>query len=95
VSQYWRAEAQKAYVSATVCTLVLVVAWVLALPRVPAGWPVVAVNIAGYALSVLIVIGGYDLVKKALPPFYAFLVMAATWVAIAVGVREGLLLLFG
>ncbi|MCK9356898.1 MAG: hypothetical protein M0R22_07120 [Dehalococcoidia bacterium] len=90
-----KAEARRGYASAVVCGLALVVAWVVALPRVPFGWPVIALNGGGYALSVIIMAGGYDQLKRALRPFHSFLVMAATWLIIAVGVREALLRLLG
>jgi hypothetical protein len=90
-----KAEARRGYASALVCGLALVVAWVVALPRVPFGWPVIALNGGGYALSVIIMAGGYDQLKRALRPFHSFLVMAATWLVIVVGLREGLLRLLG
>jgi len=86
-----RTQAQRGYASATVCTVVLVVAWVMALSRVPAGWPVIALNGGGYVLSVLILAGGYDQVKRALRPFHSFLIMAATWLVLVFGLRAALL----
>ena len=86
-----KVQAQRGYASATVCAVALVVAWVVALSRVPAGWPVIALNGGGYALSVLVLAGGYDQVKRALRPFHSFLVMAATWLVLVVGLREALI----
>jgi len=86
-----KAQARKDYASATGCVVALVVAWVLALNRLPVGWPVIALNGGGYALSVVVMAGGYEQLKRALRPFSSFLIMAATWVVIVVGLREALL----
>ncbi len=85
-----KAQARRDYASATGCAVALVVAWALALTRVPAGWPVIALNGGGYALTVVVMAGGYDQLKRALRPFHSFLIVAATWLAIVVGLREAL-----
>lgn len=86
-----KAQARRDYASAAGCAVALVLAWVIGLTRVPAGWPAIAVNGGGYALSVLVMAGGYDQLKRALRPFHSFLITAATWLAIVVGLREALL----
>jgi len=88
-------EGRSAYAGAIVCTLVLVVGWVFSLPYVPLGWPVMAADGAGYMVSVVFMAGGYSQLKRAIWPFYAFLVAAATWFVIVLLVRMALLALFG
>jgi len=90
-----RSEARVGYGSATACALALVVVWVTLLARVPAGWPSITLNGIGYALSVVVLAGGYEALKRALRPFQSFLIMAATWLVVVVGVRGALLWLFG
>jgi hypothetical protein len=86
-----RDEATKAYAIVVLCALALLVAWVLVLPRVPAGWPRIAVNGAGYALSIVVISGGYDQLKRTLRPFRSFLIAAVTWALLFVLLREILL----
>ena len=88
MSVYRRDGATKAYAGVVLCALVLVVAWVLVLPRVPAGWPRIAVDGAGYALSIIVIAGGYEQLKRAVRPFHAFLLAAGTWLFIIVLVRR-------
>ncbi|TFH34680.1 MAG: hypothetical protein E4G93_04945 [Dehalococcoidia bacterium] len=87
-------EGMNAYAGAIVCTLVLVVGWVISFLYVPPGWPVIAVNGLGYALSVIIMAGGYAQLKRAVRPFIAFLIASATWLVIVLLVRMALLQLF-
>lgn len=90
-----RDEGMNAYAYAVVCTLVLVVGWVISLRYVPAGWPVMAVDGAGYMLSVMIMAGGYSQLKRAVRTPRAVLITVVTWVVIVVLVRTALLALFG
>ena len=83
-----RQEATKAYVGAAACALVLVVGWVLLLPHLPRGWSVIAVNGMAYMLSVVILAGLYEQLKRAVRPFQAFLLAAGTWLLIVVLVRR-------
>lgn len=89
-----RNEAYTGYAGAVICALVLLVVWVIALDYVPEGWPVIAVNGGGYALSIIVMAGGYDQLKRALRPFQSFLIAAATWAVVFMLVRELLLWLF-
>jgi hypothetical protein len=41
-------------------------------------------------LSIVIMAGGYDQLKRTLRPFHAFLVAAATWAGLFVLLRSGL-----
>ena len=66
----------------------LVVGWVLILPHVPWGWPVIAVDGVAYMLSVVILAGLYGQLKRAMRPFHAFLLAAGTWLLIVVLVRR-------
>jgi hypothetical protein len=59
--------------------------------RGPAGWPRIAVNGAGYALSIVVIAGGYDQLKRTLRPFQSFLIAAVTWALLFVLLREILL----
>ena len=84
-------DAYSGYAVAVICSMFLVAAWVFALPHVPVGWPVLAVNGAGYMLSVLVMAGGYDRLKKTLEPFHSFLIAAGTWVLVVGAFRMMLL----
>ena len=88
MSVYRRDGATKAYAGVVLCALALVIAWVLVLPRVPAGWPRIAIDGAGYALSIIVIAGGYEQLKRAVRPFHAFLLAAGTWLFIIVLVRR-------
>ncbi len=88
-----RDEAYVGYGCAVICTLIVVAAWVLALPRVPAGWPVPVVNGVGYMLSVVVMAGGYDQLKRAFRPFPSFLIAAGTWILIVGAFRVALMAL--
>lgn len=94
MSQRRREEAHKAYAWAVVSALVLLVAWVVGLQYVPPDWPLLAINGFGYMVSIVIMTGGYEQLKRAVRPFYAFLIAAATWAIIFVLLRAGLILLF-
>ena len=87
-------EAQKAYAWAVVCALALLAVWIVALQHVPATWPILAVHGVGYMLSIVIMAGGYEQLKRTVRPFHAFLMAVATWAIIFVLLRAGLLLLF-
>lgn len=84
-----------AYAYAIVCTLVLVVGWVVSLRYVPTSWPIVAVDGVGYMLSVVIMAGGYSQLKRAVRTPVAVLITVATWLVIVLLVRTALLALFG
>ena len=90
-----RDEGMNAYAYAIVCTLVLVVGWVISLRYVPEGWPVMAVDGVGYMLSVVIMAGGYSQLKRAVQTPRAVLITVVTWLVIVVLVRTALLALFG
>ncbi|MBE9506067.1 MAG: hypothetical protein IMY84_04555 [Chloroflexi bacterium] len=83
-----REEATKAYVGAAVCALALAIGWVLLLPHVPWGWPVIAVNGVAYMLSIVILAGLYEQLKRAVRPFHAFLLATGTWFFTIVLVRR-------
>ena len=85
-----RDEAYKAYAWAVVSALVLLMVWTAALRYVSPGWPHLAVHGGGYMLSIVIMAGGYDQLKRTLRPFHAFLVAAATWAGLFVLLRSGL-----
>ncbi|MFW6103099.1 MAG: hypothetical protein ACOC7M_02255 [Chloroflexota bacterium] len=88
-----RDEAYVGYAGAVICTLVLVAAWVLVLPRVPVGWPVLVVDGFGYMLSIVAMAGGYDQLKRAFRPFHSFLIAAGTWLLLVGGFRVALMAL--
>lgn len=95
VTPYRQGDVYTGYAGAVICALVLVAVWVMALPRVPAGWPVIAVDGAGYLLSIIVIAGGYDRLKRAIEPFPAFLVAAGTWAFIVFAFRSILVGLTG
>ena len=83
------------FAGAVVCALVLVVVWVMLLPRVPEGWPVLAADGAGYVLSVIVMVGGYDRLKRAMGPLPALVVTAGTWFVVVLVFRSILSALAG
>lgn len=83
-----REEATKAYAGAAACALALVIAWVLVLPHLPWGWSVIVANGMAYMLSVVIIAGLYEQLKRAVRPFHAFLLAAGTWLFMIVLVRR-------
>jgi hypothetical protein len=95
MSQRRHEEAHRAFAWAIVCALVLLVAWTVALRYVPEGWPQLAVHGGGYMLSIVVMAGGYDQLKRSLKPFHAFLIAAASWAVLFVALRAGMTYLVG
>jgi len=95
MSERRRDDAYKAFAWAVICALVLLVVWTVALQYVPEGWPQLAVHGGGYMLSVVVMAGGYEQLKRVYRPFHSFLIAAATWAVLFVLLRAGLGLLVG
>jgi len=94
LSQRSKEEAQKAYAWAVVCAMALLVVWIAALHYTPPNWPRLAIHGVGYMLSVVVMAGGYDQLKRTMRPFYAFLTTVGTWAIIFVLLRAGLMVVF-
>jgi len=94
MSQRRKDEAQKAYAWCVITALVLLVVWIVALNYVPTSWPMLVVHGVGYMLSIVIMAGGYEQLKRTARPFHAFLIAATTWAIIFGLLRAGLMALF-